>query len=174
MHSSQFIKMLAIRNISRRISFLRTVPVYQVNTRFFATESKSETTSEEPKPDNTSENNNTSNANTPDIDPEVRAALEKRIENAKTLIEEYNQRYTQVVKDNEHARLRYAKEIEAEHKYAITKYAGALVDIADTLEAALKHTSLENHTKEDLENILVGMKSTENLINDRLSRFEKK
>ena len=90
------------------------------------------------------------------------ANLEKKaIETLSTELQKVKDQLLRALAENDNLRRRHTKESEEQHKYAITKFAKAILSVADNIERAMEAISLQSRAQEGMEDLHKGLVLTQ-------------
>jgi molecular chaperone GrpE len=97
------------------------------------------------------------------------AALQAEIEQLQLQLAEAKDQVLRTAAEAQNTRRRAEKDVESAHKYALEKFAGALLPVADNMERALEAA---DRTNEVVKPLLEGVELTSKNLQDVLNRFE--
>ena len=97
------------------------------------------------------------------------AALLAEIEQLQNQLAEAKEQVLRTAADAQNTRRRAEKDVESAHKYALEKFAAALLPVADNMERALEAA---DRTNEAVKPLAEGVELTAKNLQDVLSRFE--
>lgn len=102
-------------------------------------------------------------------DPADVAALQAEIEQLRQQLAEARDQVLRTAAEAQNTRRRAEKDVENAHKYALEKFAAALLPVADNMERALEAADRGN---EALKPLIEGVELTSKNLQDVLNRFE--
>lgn len=97
------------------------------------------------------------------------AALQAEIEQLQAQLADARDQVLRAAADAQNARRRAEKDVENAHKYALEKFAAALLPVADNMERALEAA---DRTNEAVKPLAEGVELTSRTLQDVLARFD--
>jgi len=99
--------------------------------------------------------------------------LKKTAKESTKKVKELQDKLMRCLAEQENARVRYQREVENANKYGISKFASAMLDVADSLELATDHIDEGKiGTNEELKQIYNGVKLTEAQMHKAFDNFD--